>query len=181
VYQSNYFTLNYHILNLISNLYKSFHLLVIDSLFKAQYLIYDKVVEEGKGPINHQIDDIRLTVEMSVPSDMVGRLIGKNGQNIRDIQKNFLCRVKFMTEPDDTLPPGNPGETFVRITGNYNAFLGAQKQIREMLVKAMTRFFHGQISGNKRRDDSGHSGHSANTSGNSDEMSPTTGGYAGGE
>lgn len=143
---------------------------MIDSLFKAQYLIYDKVVEEGKGPANHQIDDIRLTVEMSVPSEMVGRLIGKNGQNIRDIQKNYLCRVKFMTEPDVTVPLGNPGETFVRITGNYNAFLGAQKQIREMLIKAMTRFFHGQMSGGRRKDDSGNS---QNTSGNSDEISTT--------
>ncbi|CAL8131474.1 unnamed protein product [Orchesella dallaii] len=142
---------------------------VIDALFKAQYLIYDKVVEEGKGPVNHQIDDIRLTVEMSVPTDMVGRLIGKNGQNIRDIQKNFLCRVKFMTDPDETLPPVNPGETYVRVTGNYNAFLGAQKKIREMLIKAMTRFFYGSAT-TKPKDGS----MSANSSGNSDEMSSAT-------
>merc|ERR1719445_572480 len=55
-----------------------------EAQWKAQYLIFQKLREEGFAAGN---DDIRLTVEITVPSAQVGRIIGKGGQNVREMQR----------------------------------------------------------------------------------------------
>lgn len=97
-------------------------------------------MDEGKSPVL-QVEDPQLTVEMEVPTEVVGRLIGKGGANIREIQRQHFCRIKFLTEPDESIPPPTEGQTFCRITGTSHAFLLAQKKIRSLLVKAINRAF----------------------------------------
>jgi len=113
----------------------------VDSLFLAEFFIYRRVMDERNIPGGH-MEDPQLTIEMTVPNDLVGRLIGKGGANIREIQRQNFCRIKFMTEePDLSIPPPGEGETYVRITGTAHAFLNAQKKIRTLLVKAMNKAF----------------------------------------
>jgi transcription antitermination factor NusA-like protein len=46
--------------------------------FQAQFWIYQRVAEQSY----HFFDEIRLATEVSVPSKLVGRIIGKGGQNV---------------------------------------------------------------------------------------------------
>jgi len=86
-----------------------------------------------------RIEDPQLTVEMAVPSGVIGRLIGKGGSNIREIQRQHFCWIKFLTEPDLSIAPPCLGETYCRITGTSNAFLFAQQKIRSLIVTALNK------------------------------------------
>merc|ERR1719410_1693813 len=55
-----------------------------EAQWKAQYLIFEKLREEG---FSSGAEDARLTVEIMVPSAQVGRIIGKGGQNVRELQR----------------------------------------------------------------------------------------------
>ena len=84
-----------------------------EAQWKAQYLIFQKLREEGFAPGN---EDIRLTVEILVPSSQVrqavsvsqsclnsplssllqvGRIIGKGGQNVREMQRLTGAVIKL--------------------------------------------------------------------------------------
>lgn len=59
---------------------------------QAQYLIFEKMREEG---FVSGTDDVRLTVEISVASSQVGRIIGKGGQNVRELQRVTGSLIKL--------------------------------------------------------------------------------------
>ncbi|EDS29375.1 igf2 mRNA binding protein [Culex quinquefasciatus] len=44
-------------------------------------------------------DDVRFTVEILVPSAQVGRIIGKGGQNVRELQR---VTVSIIKQPEHT-------------------------------------------------------------------------------
>lgn len=95
-------------------------------LVQAQYLIYEKMREEGFMPVG---EDIRLTVELLVPSSQVGRIIGKGGQNVRELQRTTSSIIKL---PEQGASTGE--ETTVHIIGNFFAVQSAQRRIRAMLM-----------------------------------------------
>jgi len=96
-----------------------------EAQWKAQYLIFEKMREEGFMPAG---EDVRLTVELLVPSSQVGRIIGKGGQNVREMQRTTSSVIKL---PEQGASTGD--ETTVHIIGNFFAVQSAQRRIRAMM------------------------------------------------
>lgn len=82
--------------------------------------------EEGFMPAG---EDVRLTVELLVPSSQVGRIIGKGGQNVREMQRTTSSVIKL---PEQGASTGE--ETTVHIIGNFFAVQSAQRRIRAMMM-----------------------------------------------
>lgn len=64
-------------------------------------------------------DDVRLTVELLVPAGHVGRIIGKGGQNVRELQRVTGSVVKLPEQQGGTQQPGGEEETSVHIIGPF--------------------------------------------------------------
>ncbi|KAG8262172.1 Insulin-like growth factor 2 mRNA-binding protein 3 [Homalodisca vitripennis] len=102
-----------------------------ESQWKAQYLIFEKMREEG---FVSGSDDVRLTVEILVPSGQVGRIIGKGGQNVRELQRVTGSIIKLPEQ--SASPPPQDEETTVHIIGPFFSVQSAQRRIRSMVVAA---------------------------------------------
>ncbi|XP_043660790.1 insulin-like growth factor 2 mRNA-binding protein 1 isoform X4 [Drosophila teissieri] len=98
--------------------------------WKAQYMIFEKMREEG---FMCGTDDVRLTVELLVASSQVGRIIGKGGQNVRELQRVTGSVIKL---PEHALAPPSGGdeETPVHIIGPFYSVQSAQRRIRAMML-----------------------------------------------
>jgi len=96
-----------------------------EAQWKAQYLIFQKLREEGFASGN---DDIRLTVEITVPSPQVGRIIGKGGTNVREMQRITGAVIKL---PEQGTSTGD--ETSVHIVGSFYSIQSAQRRLRAMV------------------------------------------------
>uniref|UniRef100_A0A1B0DLF0 K Homology domain-containing protein n=1 Tax=Phlebotomus papatasi TaxID=29031 RepID=A0A1B0DLF0_PHLPP len=84
-----------------------------EAQWKAQYLIFEKMREEG---FVTGTDDVRLTVEIMVASTQVGRIIGKGGQNVRELQRVTGSVIKL---PEHGSAPAGDEETTVHIIGPF--------------------------------------------------------------
>ncbi|XP_021923058.1 insulin-like growth factor 2 mRNA-binding protein 1 isoform X2 [Zootermopsis nevadensis] len=102
-----------------------------ESQWKAQYLIFEKMREEG---FVAGADDVRLTVEILVPSSQVGRIIGKGGQNVRELQRVTGSIIKLPEQ--GASPPSQDEETTVHIIGPFFSVQSAQRRIRAMVLQA---------------------------------------------
>ncbi|XP_014209338.1 insulin-like growth factor 2 mRNA-binding protein 1 isoform X2 [Copidosoma floridanum] len=100
-----------------------------EAQWKAQYLIYEKMREEGFVVGN---EDVRLTVEIHVPSAQVGRIIGKGGQNVRELQRVTGSVIKLSEQQSS--PPAEGDETTVHIIGPFFSVQSAQRRIRAMVT-----------------------------------------------
>jgi len=96
-----------------------------EAQWKAQYLIYEKLREEG---FSGNMDDVKLTVEIRVPSSQVGRIIGKSGANVREMQRLTQAVIKL---PEQGSSVGE--ETSVYIIGSFYATQSAQRRIIAMV------------------------------------------------
>jgi len=101
-----------------------------EAQWKAQFLIFDKMREEGYG---NGIEDVRLPVEMCVPSSQVGRIIGKKGQNVRELQRSTGTIIKLPQPPEDGV---QPEETVVHMIGAFYSVQSAQRRIRSLVLQA---------------------------------------------
>ncbi|CAG9768943.1 unnamed protein product [Ceutorhynchus assimilis] len=100
-----------------------------EAQWKAQYLIFEKMREEG---FVAGSDDVRLTVEILVPSSQVGRIIGKGGQNVRELQRVTGSVIKL---PEQGATP-QEDETTVHIIGPFFSVQSAQRRIRAMVLQS---------------------------------------------
>jgi len=96
-----------------------------EAQWKAQYLIFQKLREEG---FSTGGEDIRLTVEILVPSAQVGRIIGKGGTNVREMQRITGAVIKL---PEQGTSTGE--ETSVHIVGSFYSIQSAQRRLRAMV------------------------------------------------
>ncbi|XP_045784465.1 insulin-like growth factor 2 mRNA-binding protein 3 isoform X2 [Maniola jurtina] len=87
-----------------------------EAQWKAQYLIYEKMREEG---FMSGSDDVRLTVEIVVASSQVGRIIGKGGQNVRELQRVTGSLIKLPEQPQPPAAAAHDHETTVHIVGPF--------------------------------------------------------------
>lgn len=62
-------------------------------------------------------EDVRLTIEILVPSAQVGRIIGKGGQNVRELQRVTGSVIK-LSEQQSTSPSADE-EATVHIIGPF--------------------------------------------------------------
>ena len=92
-------------------------------------MIFDKMREEGYGV---GIEDVRLPVEMAVPSAQVGRIIGKKGQNVRELQRSTGTVIKLPQPPEDGT---SPEETVVHMVGPFYSVQSAQRRIRALVMQ----------------------------------------------
>ncbi|XP_076233059.1 IGF-II mRNA-binding protein [Calliopsis andreniformis] len=102
-----------------------------ESQWKAQYLIFEKMREEG---FVSGTDDVRLTIEILVPSAQVGRIIGKGGQNVRELQRVTGSVIK-LSEQQSTSPSADE-EATVHIIGPFFSVQSAQRRIRSMVLQS---------------------------------------------
>jgi transcription antitermination factor NusA-like protein len=65
-----------------------------ESQWKAQYYIYEKIRQERFATD----DNVKLRAEIQVPSAIVGRIIGKSGKNVRELQRTTGATIKL---PED--------------------------------------------------------------------------------
>lgn len=118
-----------------------------ESQWKAQYLIFEKMREEG---FVSGSEDVRLTVEIFVPSSQVGRIIGKGGLCVRELQRLTGSVIKL---PDQsTAPPHSEEETVLHIIGPFYSVQSAQRRIRSMIAQAMS--IQNRASRGQRRESS---------------------------
>lgn len=88
--------------------------IIVNLRFQAQYLIFEKMREEG---YVSGTEDVRLTIEILVPSAQVGRIIGKGGQNVRELQRVTGSVIKLSEQ--QTATPAADEETTVHIIGPF--------------------------------------------------------------
>lgn len=88
-------------------------------------MIFNKVCYEGcmGNP------DGTLRVEIFVPSNQVGRIIGKGGQTVRELQRLTRALIKLPEESQNA----NTEETPVHILGDFFSTHAAQRQIRALV------------------------------------------------
>lgn len=105
-----------------------------EAQWKAQCMIFEKIREEGFGAPN---EEPRLSVEISVPSGQVGRIIGKGGTNVRELQRLTGAVIKFPSAASESTGNANSTpvseSTSVHINGSFYSVQSAQRRIRAML------------------------------------------------
>lgn len=88
-------------------------------------MIFSKVCYENV--VGNQ--DGTLRVEIFVPSNQVGRIIGKGGQTVRELQRLTRALIKLPEESQNA----NTEETPVHILGDFFSTHAAQRQIRALV------------------------------------------------
>jgi len=95
-----------------------------ESQWRAGYFIFEKLKQEGFAGN----DDVRLRTIILVPRSMVGRVIGKGGKNVREIQRMTGAMIKL---PED--PASQQEETVVEIFGNFMSTQSAMSRVRALV------------------------------------------------
>uniref|UniRef100_A0AAZ3SM98 RRM domain-containing protein n=1 Tax=Oncorhynchus tshawytscha TaxID=74940 RepID=A0AAZ3SM98_ONCTS len=94
--------------------------------FKAQGRIFGKLKEENFFTAK---DEVKLETHIKVPSNAAGRVIGKGGKTVNELQN--LTSAEVIVPRDQT--PDENDEVFVKISGHFFASQSAQRKIREII------------------------------------------------
>ncbi|XP_069504422.1 insulin-like growth factor 2 mRNA-binding protein 3 isoform X2 [Ambystoma mexicanum] len=98
-----------------------------ESQFKAQGRIFGKLKEESFfGPK----EEVKLETHIKVPSYAAGRVIGKGGKTVNELQN--LTSAEVVVPRDQT--PDENDQVVVKITGHFYASQLAQRKIQEILT-----------------------------------------------
>ncbi|KAJ7396266.1 Insulin-like growth factor 2 mRNA-binding protein 3 [Pitangus sulphuratus] len=104
-----------------------------EAQFKAQGRIYGKLKEENFfGPK----EEVKLEAHIKVPSYAAGRVIGKGGKTVNELQN--LTSAEVVVPRDQT--PDENDQVVVKITGHFYACQLAQRKIQEILAQTITLF-----------------------------------------
>uniref|UniRef100_A0A2R9BR32 RRM domain-containing protein n=1 Tax=Pan paniscus TaxID=9597 RepID=A0A2R9BR32_PANPA len=98
----------------------------VKSQFKAQGRIFGKLKEEN---FFNPKEEVKLETHIRVPSSTAGRVIGKGGKTVNELQNLISAEVIV---PRDQTPDENE-EMIVRIIGHFFASQTAQRKIREIV------------------------------------------------
>jgi len=93
----------------------------IDSCWRASFRVFEKMKVEGFGGM----DDVRLKTIIRIPKPVVGRIIGKAGKNVRELQRLSGAMIRL---PEDPSVQGD--EVAVELYGNFLATQTAHERIR---------------------------------------------------
>ncbi|XP_057192453.1 insulin-like growth factor 2 mRNA-binding protein 2a isoform X3 [Triplophysa rosa] len=97
-----------------------------EAQFKAQGRIFGKLKEENFFTAK---EEVKLETHIKVPSSAAGRVIGKGGKTVNELQN--LTSAEVIVPRDQT--PDENDEVFVKITGHFFASQTAQRKIREII------------------------------------------------
>lgn len=81
-----------------------------DACWRASYMVYEKMKLEGFSGN----DEVRLRTIIKIPKPIVGRIIGKSGKTVREIQRVTGALIKL---PEEQSVQGE--EVAVEIYGNF--------------------------------------------------------------
>jgi len=98
-----------------------------EACWRANYMVFEKMKLEGFGGN----EDVRLKTVIRIPKPVVGRIIGKGGKNVRDIQRATGAMIKL---PEDPSVQGE--EVAVEVYGNFMATQTAHGRIRAMVAQS---------------------------------------------
>ncbi|KAF3843097.1 hypothetical protein F7725_001946 [Dissostichus mawsoni] len=93
---------------------------------KAQGRIFGKLKEENFFSAK---EEVKLETHIKVPSTAAGRVIGKGGKTVNELQN--LTSAEVIVPRDQT--PDENDEVFVKISGHFFASQTAQRKIREII------------------------------------------------
>jgi len=108
----------------------------LEGHWKAQYLLMEKLKELLPG------DLLRVRIELLVPSNIVGRLIGKTGTRIKEIQQQTGARINFIQRADE---PENI--TVLQIFGTYHQLYNAQARVRTSRITIKNQLERDAVAG----------------------------------
>ncbi|XP_048857811.1 insulin-like growth factor 2 mRNA-binding protein 2a isoform X2 [Brienomyrus brachyistius] len=97
-----------------------------EAQFKAQGRIFGKLKEENFFTAK---EEVKLETHIKVPSSAAGRVIGKGGKTVNELQN--LTSAEVIVPRDQT--PDEKDEVFVKIIGHFFASQTAQRKIREII------------------------------------------------
>lgn len=97
-----------------------------EAQFKAQGRIYGKLKEENFFTAK---EEVKLEAHIKVPSTAAGRVIGKGGKTVNELQN--LTSAEVIVPRDQT--PDENDDVFVKIIGHFFASQTAQRKIREIV------------------------------------------------
>jgi insulin-like growth factor 2 mRNA-binding protein 1 len=104
-----------------------------DACWRASYLVFEKLKMEGFAGN----DDVRLKTSLRIPKVVVGRLIGKGGKNVRELQRITGAMIKL---PEDPSVQGE--EVTVEVFGSFLSIQGAHSRIRAMASQSQVGQFN---------------------------------------
>jgi len=81
---------------------------------QASYFVFEKMKLEGFAGY----DDVRLKTAIKVPKAVVGRIIGKGGKTVKDIQHSTGVIIKLPSNAADEADEHDDG-VFVSVYGNF--------------------------------------------------------------
>ncbi|KAJ8282338.1 hypothetical protein COCON_G00048570 [Conger conger] len=99
-----------------------------EAQFKAQGRIFGKLKEENFFTAK---EEVKLETHIKVPSCAAGRVIGKGGKTVNELQN--LTSAEVIVPRDQT--PDENDEVFVKIIGHFFASQTAQRKIREIILQ----------------------------------------------
>lgn len=97
-----------------------------EAQFKAQGQIFRKLKEDN---FVSPKEEVKLETHIKVPSCAAGRVIGKGGKTVTELQN--LTSAEVIVPRDQT--PDENDEVFVKINGHFFASQTAQRKIREIV------------------------------------------------
>ncbi|XP_063070065.1 insulin-like growth factor 2 mRNA-binding protein 2a [Engraulis encrasicolus] len=97
-----------------------------EAQFKAQGRLFGKLKEENFFTAK---EEVKLETHIKVPSSAAGRVIGKGGKTVNELQN--LTSAEVIVPRDQT--PDENDEVFVKISGHFFASQTAQRKIREII------------------------------------------------
>ncbi|XP_021249554.1 insulin-like growth factor 2 mRNA-binding protein 2 isoform X3 [Numida meleagris] len=97
-----------------------------EAQFKAQGRIFGKLKEEN---FFNPKEEVKLEAHIKVPSFAAGRVIGKGGKTVNELQN--LTSAEVIVPRDQT--PDENEEVIVKIVGHFFASQTAQRKIREIV------------------------------------------------
>uniref|UniRef100_A0AAR2KHH9 K Homology domain-containing protein n=1 Tax=Pygocentrus nattereri TaxID=42514 RepID=A0AAR2KHH9_PYGNA len=97
-----------------------------EAQFKAQGRIFGKLKEENFFTAK---EEVKLETHIKVPAAAAGRVIGKGGKTVNELQN--LTSAEVIVPRDQT--PDENDEVFVKIIGHFFASQTAQRKIREII------------------------------------------------
>lgn len=152
------------------------------SQYHAQYMIYKKVAHESS------TREVSLMVEIFIPSEFVGKIIGKGGATVKTLQKQTRTMIRLpedkknQSQASDGVAEGAVGgdavgsgisETCVQITGEFEGSQAAQRHIKSLIRESLvySRPLKNQHHRNKNESNAGHRNNAQNNCNNNHQPS----------
>jgi insulin-like growth factor 2 mRNA-binding protein 1 len=110
-----------------------------EACWKASYFVFEKMKIEGFAGY----DDVRLKTAIKVPRSIVGRIIGKGGKTVREIQNSTGVIVKLLANAGDQ---SDADDVLVDVYGTFASTQAAYSRIRSIISHSRQQQQQQQVS-----------------------------------